>query len=109
VFGQEWVCVGRASTLATPGDYLTYELAGQPVLVIRDRDGTVRAMSNVCLHRMSTLLEGSGHTKAIVCPYHAWMYNLDGTLRGAPYMSRTTGFCKDDYHLQQMRCEEWLG
>lgn len=109
VFGQEWVCVGRASALATPGDYLTYELAGQPVLVIRDRDGTVRAMSNVCLHRMSTLLEGSGHIKAIVCPYHAWTYNLDGTLRGAPYMSRTTGFCKGDYHLQQVRCEEWLG
>jgi choline monooxygenase len=109
VFAHEWICVGRARSLAKPGDYLTYELAGQPVIVLRDREGVLRAMSNVCLHRMSTLLEGSGNTRLIVCPYHAWTYNLDGTLRGAPFMKETTGFCRGDYALPQIRCEEWLG
>lgn len=109
VFAHDWVTVGRASALSRPGDYLTYELAGQPIFVIRDNDGHLRAMSNVCLHRMSTLLEGSGNRRAIVCPYHAWTYNLDGTLRAAPAMTLNTGFCKEAYKLPQIRCEEWLG
>lgn len=109
VFGREWVCVGRADALGKPGDYVTYELAGQPVVVIRDREGVLRALSNVCLHRMSTLLEGSGNTRSIVCPYHAWTYNLDGTLRGAPFMKETTGFRRENYALPPIRCEEWLG
>ena len=82
VFAKEWLCLGRASALAEPGDYAAWEIAGQPVAVVRDRDGTLNALSNVCLHRMSTLLHGRGRTRAIVCPYHAWTYNLDGTLRG---------------------------
>ncbi|WP_428032101.1 aromatic ring-hydroxylating oxygenase subunit alpha [Ancylobacter sp.] len=109
IFAREWICVGRARSLAQPGDYLTYELAGQPVMVVRDREGGLRAFSNVCLHRMSTLLEGTGNRRSIVCPYHAWTYGLDGRLRGAPFMAETTGFCKDDYALPAIRCEEWLG
>lgn len=109
IFSKEWICVGRSSGLANTGDYLTYELAGQPVMVLRDKDGQLRAFSNVCLHRMSTLLEGTGNRRAIVCPYHAWTYGLDGHLRGAPFMAETTGFCKDDYVLPSIRCEEWLG
>jgi choline monooxygenase len=109
IFSKDWVCVGRVSSLANPGDYLTYELAGQPVFVIRDREGAIKAFSNVCLHRMSTMLQGCGNTRAVVCPYHAWTYGLDGQLRGAPFMGQTTGFCKEDYKLPAIRCEEWLG
>ena len=109
IFSKDWFCVGRSSALANPGDYVTQELAGQPIAVIRDNDGTLRAMSNVCLHRMSTLLEGRGNKRSIVCPYHAWTYNLDGRLRGAPAMTLNDGFCKDSYKLPQVRCEEWLG
>ena len=109
VFGREWICVGRTESLKSPGDYMAYDLAGQPIVVLRDREGGLRAMSNVCLHRMSTLLEGSGNTRSIVCPYHAWTYNLDGTLRAAPFMKETTGFDREDYALPQIRCEEWLG
>ena len=109
LFAREWVSVGRADALPEIGDYITFELAGQPIFVIRDRDGILRAMANVCLHRMSTLLEESGNRKAIVCPYHAWSYNLDGTLRGAPAMTLNEGFCKDAYRLPEVRCEEWLG
>ncbi len=109
VFSKDWFCVGRADALANPGDYTTCDLAGQPVVVIRDKDGTLRAMSNVCLHRMSTLLQGRGNKRSIVCPYHAWTYNLDGSLRGAPAMTLNEGFCKDQYKLPKVRCEEWLG
>ena len=109
VFARDWFSVGRASALARPGDYLTFELAGQPIFVIRDDDGRLRAMSNVCLHRMSTLLEGAGNKRRIVCPYHGWTYNVDGSLRAAPAMTLNESFCKTDYKLPQVRCEEWLG
>lgn len=109
VFSKDWYCVGRASTLGREGDYVTAELASQPIIVMRDKDGGLRAMSNVCLHRMSTLLEGRGNARAIVCPYHAWTYNIDGSLRGAPAMTRNEDFCKNAYRLPQIRCEEWLG
>lgn len=109
VFAKDWVSIGRADALKTAGDYVAYELAGQPILVIRDGDGRLRAMSNVCRHRMSTILEGTGNKRVIACPYHGWTYNLDGTLRGAPAMTRNEGFCKEDYRLPAVRCEEWLG
>ena len=109
VFAKDWVCVGRADALKNPGDYLTYELAGQPLVVLRDAAGALRAMSNVCLHRMSTILEGAGSCRALVCPYHGWTYNLDGTLRGAPAMDLNTAFDKSAYRLPPIRCEEWLG
>ncbi|WP_050523886.1 aromatic ring-hydroxylating oxygenase subunit alpha [Pseudorhodobacter wandonensis] len=109
IFAREWFCAGRADALANAGDYVTLDLAGQPIIVLRDKQGALKAMSNVCRHRMSTLLEGRGNTRSIVCPYHAWTYNLDGSLRGAPAMDQNEGFCKTDYSLPQIRCEEWLG
>ena len=109
IFRKEWYCAGRANSLAKPGDFITLELAGQPIMVLRDREGKLRAQSNVCLHRMSLLLQGTGHVGGIVCPYHGWSYNLDGSLRAAPAMTHNESFCKDDYKLPQIRCEEWLG
>lgn len=109
VFGKERVRVGRSSALANAGDYVTLDLAEQPVVVLRDHQGILRALSNVCLHRMSTLLEGRGNTRKIVCPYHAWTYLLDGALLGAPAMTRNSGFCKEDHALPPLRCEEWQG
>lgn len=109
VFAREWICVGRASSLKEIGDYLTDEIAGQPIVVLKDRTGTIRALSNVCLHRMSTLLEGTGNAKVIVCPYHAWSYELDGRLRGAPHMQGNPGFCKDHQRLPELKVEIWQG
>jgi choline monooxygenase len=109
IFAHEWICVGRASVVANPGDYLTCEIADQPIIVLRDMDGVLRALSNVCLHRMSILLEGTGRTRSIVCPYHAWTYNLDGSLRAAPHMNRTPGFCVEAYRLPELRVETWRG
>ncbi|MBE0553272.1 MAG: Rieske 2Fe-2S domain-containing protein [Rhodobacteraceae bacterium] len=109
IFARDWLCAGRAEALPNPGDYLTMNISGEPIIVLRDREGTLRAMSNVCRHRMSTLLEGRGNTRSIVCPYHAWTYNLDGSLRGAPAMALNESFCKDQIALPKVRCEEWLG
>jgi phenylpropionate dioxygenase-like ring-hydroxylating dioxygenase large terminal subunit len=109
IFARDWICVGRAEALKKRGDYLTYDLAGQPIVVLRDNDGGIRAMSNVCLHRMSTLLAGTGRRKVITCPYHAWTYELDGRLRHAPYMDRNACFKREDLRLPQIRSELWLG
>ena len=109
IFAREWQCLGRASALAKAGDYLTADINGQPVVVVRTAEGTLRAMSNVCLHRMSVLLQGRGNVRVIVCPYHAWTYTLDGDLRGAPLLSNQPGFCKEAYRLPQVRCEVWQG
>ncbi|MEI6799385.1 MAG: SRPBCC family protein [Pseudomonadota bacterium] len=109
IFAKDWLCAGRAETLKDPGDYLTMTIAGEPVIILRDREGQLRGMSNICRHRMSTLLEGRGHVRAIVCPYHAWTYNLDGTLRGAPAMAANEAFCKDKIALPAVRVENWLG
>ena len=109
IFARDWFCVGRIDALNKPGDYLTLDLANQPILVLRDTHGKLRAMSNVCRQRMSTILEGRGNVRSIVCPYHAWTYNLDGTLRGAPAMNQNTAFCKGDVALPRIDCQEWLG
>ncbi len=109
IFASDWLSAGRADTLHGPGDYLTMQIAGEPIIILRDRDGQLRGLSNVCRHRMSTLLEGRGHVRSITCPYHAWTYNLDGTLRGAPAMTLNQGFCKDQIALPMIRVEDWLG
>ena len=110
IFAREWICVGRVEALAAPGDYITYDLAGQPIVVLRDAAGDIRALSNVCLHRMSTLLTApTGNTRLLVCPYHAWTYNLDGSLRGAPIMQKNACFDRKAMALPQIRCEVWEG
>ncbi|AWD22531.1 aromatic ring-hydroxylating oxygenase subunit alpha [Fuscovulum blasticum] len=109
IFAAEWLCAGRAEALPNPGDYLTMEIAGEPVIILRDRDGSLRGLSNVCRHRMSTLLQGRGNVRSIVCSYHAWTYNLDGSLRGAPAMARNESFCRDQIRLPAIRVENWRG
>ena len=109
IFAKDWLCAGRVESLANPGDYMTMTIAGEPVIILRDREGVLRGMSNVCRHRMSTLLEGRGTVRSIVCPYHAWTYNLDGSLRGAPAMARNEDFCRDDVKLPPVRVEDWQG
>jgi len=72
VFERAWILVGHISELAEPGDYVTANVGREPVLVVRGHDGELRAMSNVCRHRASTILEGTGRTRSVMrCPYHA--------------------------------------
>ena len=109
VFKQEWICVGRQDAAGNPGDYFTCELGGEPIVVIRDKEKQLRAFSNVCLHRLSTLKTGQGNCATLVCPYHGWAYNLAGKLIGAPQMQRSPDFNKQDYQLPEVRLEIWQG
>lgn len=108
IFNKEWVCVGRSDEFSDPGDYRVTTISRDEVIVIRDREGTLRAMSNICRHRMMSLLSGEGSVNAKVsCPYHAWTYALDGQLIGAPHMP--DDFDKSACSLPQFAVEEWLG
>ena len=109
VFRHDWLCPGLAAEIPNPGDYMTFTIAGDPVFCIRGKDGKIKTFSNVCRHRMMQLLEGSGCTSRVVCPYHAWTYSLDGQLIGAGHMERTDGFNKKEICLPEIRTEIWNG
>jgi Rieske 2Fe-2S family protein len=122
LFG-EWTCVGREETIPGPGDYLLADIAGERLLVVRSRDGEVRAFHNVCRHRGSRLViddadrvddEGApcpaGRFKgSIVCPYHSWTYGLAGELRNAPFLTETDGLHKSRLGLFGADVETWGG
>ena len=85
IFERTWQLAGHISKLPRPGSYITTQAGNQPVLVVRDEHGELRAYRNVCRHRASQLLTGSGQCKgAIRCRYHGWTYRFDGTLIGVP-------------------------
>ncbi len=109
LFAREWLCVGRESWAPKPGDYFTTAIVDEPIVVVRDRDGQLRAMSSVCQHRAMLVAEGAGNTRTFTCPYHHWVYGLDGRLRGAPAMERTCQFQKEDIRLPNFRLETWQG
>ncbi|MGD9764464.1 MAG: aromatic ring-hydroxylating dioxygenase subunit alpha [Candidatus Binatia bacterium] len=109
IFRAGWVLIGRADQVSKPGDYLTADVVGEPLVMLRDRDGELRVLSRVCRHRWMEVCTGSGNAKWLTCPYHAWVYNLDGTLRGAPGMDETPGFDKADIRLASIRHEVWQG
>ena len=110
IFQQEWLSPGLASDIPNPGDYITYSIAGQPIYVIRGKDGGVRSFANVCLHRMMTLLQNRGNCGRITCPYHGWTYDIDGRVIGAGYMAgRDPEFDKKGYRLPEIRTEIWQG
>jgi phenylpropionate dioxygenase-like ring-hydroxylating dioxygenase large terminal subunit len=109
LFNREWLCVGREDWVAAPGDYFTTQIVGEPIVVARARDGVVRAMSSVCQHRAMLVAEGKGNARGFVCPYHHWVYGLDGRLVNAPAMERTCNFDKTQMGLPPLKLETWLG
>jgi len=109
IFEREWLCVGRAESLPKAGDFLTYRIGHQPIVVIRQKDGSLSAFSNVCRHRMMRLLDGKGSCRRIVCPYHAWTYEIDGRLIAAKHMDKTARFDMADHSLPPVRLEVWNG
>ncbi len=109
LFDKEWLCVGRESWAAKPGDYFTSSIVGEPIIVARSTDGQLNAMSAVCQHRAMLVAEGSGNTRSFMCPYHHWVYGLDGTLRSAPAMEKTCDFEKGRVFLPRFKVEVWQG
>lgn len=107
IFAREWLCLGRADELPERGQYRALELVGEPLLLVRDDGGRLRVFSNVCRHRMSRLLEGTGKVRRVVCPYHAWTYGLDGQLLSARHMA--DDFAIDGICLPELKTEIWEG
>jgi Rieske 2Fe-2S family protein len=110
IFSAQWVLVGHQSQIAKPGDYFVPDVAGESLIIARDREGTIRGFYNVCRHRGTRLCEEqSGHSSTIQCPYHAWTYGLDGRLIGVPHMESVPGFDKADYSLHTVNLAVWQG
>ena len=111
IFARHWHCVGRASAVPQPGDYVLRTVAGESLIIVRGRDGQLRAFFNICRHRGTRLCrETSGHlSETIQCPYHAWTYTTDGRLIGAPHMQEAAGFSKADYPLHRAALAQWEG
>src|SRR6266508_755059 len=111
LFAGSWVCVARAEDLPDPGDRLAVQVGDVGVLVVRDRDATLRAFANVCRHRGHELLPAgaSASARSVVCPYHAWAYRLDGSLRAAPGMRDAEGFEPPAHALVGLPLEVWHG
>lgn len=108
VFASTWQGVGHRQMLDRPGAYFLATAADNPLIVLADTDGAVRAFYNVCRHRGGPLaIEPSGCVKALTCKYHGWTYLLDGTLRGVPRFDRTELFDKRDYGLVPVATEVW--
>ena len=103
----QWVC--HVEKLRKSGSYVTVDIAGRPIVLVRDRDGTLRAVYNVCKHRAHELLAGEGRTSRIMCPYHAWVYKLDGRLARAPETDHLEEFDPDTICLEQVQLEEFAG
>ena len=100
VFGDTWQVVGRADQVAQPGSYFTADVAGEPILVVRDEEGVLRAFYNVCRHRAARLAtESQGRVRKLRCRYHGWTYDLSGRLRGTPEFDGVANFCRDDNGL----------
>ncbi|MEU5836162.1 ring-hydroxylating oxygenase subunit alpha [Streptomyces diacarni] len=109
IFARTWQWVCHVEKVERPGSYVATTVAEMPVLVVRDRDGRLRAFYNVCKHRAHELLSGSGTTRTIVCPYHAWTYDLSGSLVGARQSDRMESFDKSAICLDRIQVEEFCG
>ncbi len=124
VFGSEWLCVGRQEQIPDAGDYLSVMRVGEPLLVVRTSNGSIHVMSAVCQHRGMCVTANtnrtdddmldppdleSGSTRTFRCPYHFWVYDLEGQLLGAPEMAKTTGFEMADVQLPALAVELWQG
>ncbi len=103
----QWLCHGEK--LRNPGSYVAEEIAGMPIVAVRDSAGVLRAFYNVCKHRAHHLLDGEGTTNNIVCPYHAWSYDLGGNLRSARHTSHLENFATESICLDAVQVEEFGG
>lgn len=110
IFGSTWVWVAHDSQIPQKNDWITTHVGRQPVIVNRDKNGTVRVMLNRCRHRGATVCEAKkGNSPGFVCPYHAWTYGVDGSLKGLPLPKGYKDFDKGDYGLVNLRVESYRG
>jgi choline monooxygenase len=110
IFARHWHMVGPVAEVAESGQYVAVEIANWKLFVLRGQDGVLRAFHNVCRHRGARLLEeGAGRCQTLRCPYHLWVYDHEGRLRGAPWFGDDPGFRLDDWPLQPVSVDTWRG
>ena len=118
IFRRTWQLVGTLSrscgeengvkrTIADPESFFTADLAGEPIIVVRDKQGELRAFSNVCRHRAGPIALGSGCKNVLRCQYHGWTYTLDGRLIGTPDVEGVEFFDRSTMGMVPLRCETW--
>ena len=109
IYFNTWQMACHSSQVKTPGDFFSFSIFDQDVFVLRGEDAKLRAFYNVCQHRGHKLVDGHGSKRSIVCPYHAWTYDLEGQLKRAPNSEKVKGFDVSNICVPQIRLEEFLG
>ena len=110
LFMKDWLLIGRTEQLAKSGDYLTLDIFNESIVVARNGEGNLNAFSNFCLHRGAEISpKGCGNVKEFSCPYHNWLYDLNGRLIGAPHMRDTAGFDVKACELPRVKADTWGG
>ncbi|TDC95472.1 aromatic ring-hydroxylating dioxygenase subunit alpha [Saccharopolyspora aridisoli] len=111
IFQSNWFAAARSSDMPSPGSFRNVDVGGESVLIVRGRDGALRAFLNVCRHRGARLCteEAGSVRKSLQCPYHAWTYGLDGSLIAAPNLNSMNDVNRDEYGLIGVTSREWLG
>jgi phenylpropionate dioxygenase-like ring-hydroxylating dioxygenase large terminal subunit len=124
IFRKEWLCVGREAQIPNQGDWFSITIVEEPLVIVRAEPHRILALSAVCRHRARVITaledlppdqwtcppaESSGNSQRFRCPYHFWVYDLEGRLRSAPEMSRTPGFETSEIALPSFRVETWNG
>jgi len=126
LFRKEWFCVAHVSQLPENGDFVNLDAFGEPLMVVRGKDGAVRVLSRACPHRGMDIMPpgfghdghgcgeardgpGCGHARMFLCPYHSWTFDLDGRLKGAPEMQQAADFDRREWSLREFRSEVWEG
>lgn len=107
VWGHDWFCIGHVGDIPKAGDYFTVAVGDDPLLAVRQQDGSVRVLANVCQHRGQQLAEGRGNVRRIRCPMHSWVYDLSGKLTSAPGLNEDASFDKNEACLPILRSEIW--
>src|SRR5271165_1362014 len=108
VFSRTWQLVARTDQVQAAGDFATAQLAGEPIVVVRDGDGVLRAFYNVCRHHAAAVVTQScGQASILQCPYHGWKYGLDGSLKGTPEFDGVKNFDRQQNGLKPVKAETW--
>jgi glycine betaine catabolism A len=110
ILRRDWIPVGRADEAPEPGSYFLTEIDNDQLIVVRGRDNELRAFHNVCRHRGTAVAEEQcGKVVRLQCPYHAWIYDLDGSLIRAKHTDQLEDFSFESFSLVGVRCEVWQG
>ena len=109
MFMKDWLCMARLEEIENPGDYITFRVLDEPVLIARAEDGEINAFANVCRHRGVEVATGQGNVKEFSCPYHGWLYDLKGHLQGVPFMKNVKDYDFQNCRLKTLRTAVWAG